>query len=76
MLTCLVPLAYLFVTVYTAGWWMVSNVYLNSASKGFNVFNGTITIIEMVLGVLVLLSALKRWYELLTSAGHATPAAA
>lgn len=76
MLTCLVPLAYLFVTVYSAGWWMVSNVYLNTASAGFNVFNGTITIIEMVLGILVLVSALKRWYDLLTGTGEPAPAAA
>jgi carbon starvation protein len=29
MLTCLIPLAYLNVTVKYAGYWMVKNVYLN-----------------------------------------------
>lgn len=61
MLTCLVPLAYLFVTVYTAGIWMVRHVYLNPAAKGFNPFNGAITIIEMALGAVILIAALAKW---------------
>lgn len=61
MLTCLVPLAYLFATVYTAGIWMTAHVYFNPAAKGFNLFNGTITIIELVLGAVILLAALPRW---------------
>jgi len=61
MLTCLVPLAYLFVTVYTAGYWMMTHVYLNPTAKGYNLFNGTMTGIELVLGVVVLLAALLRW---------------
>jgi carbon starvation protein len=63
-LTCLIPLAYLFVTVYTAGIWMVSHVYLNPAAKGYNVFNGSITIIELVLGVVILIAALGRWIKM------------
>jgi carbon starvation protein len=62
MLTCLIPLAYLFVTVYTAGYWMTTNVYLNHAAKGYNLFNGTITITEMVLGIVVLISAFRNWF--------------
>jgi carbon starvation protein len=62
MLTCLVPLAYLFVTVYTAGIWMTTHVYLNPAAKGHNPFNATITIIELALGAIILVSALVRWF--------------
>lgn len=67
MLTCLVPLAYLFVTVNYAGYWMIANVYLNEASKGYNPFNATISIIMLVLGVVILLSALRKWKELLST---------
>ena len=62
MLTCLAPLAYLFVTVYMAGIWMTTHVYLNPAAKGHNPFNATITIIELALGVIILVSALVRWF--------------
>jgi carbon starvation protein len=63
-LTCLVPLAYLFVTVEYAGYWMIRNVYFNPAAKGHNIFNGCISIIMLVLGVMILCSALKKWKEL------------
>jgi len=65
MLTCLVPLAYLFVTVNYAGYWMIANVYLNSASKGFNPFNAGISIIMLVLGIVILVASLRKWRELL-----------
>jgi len=61
MLTCLVPLAYLFVTVYTAGIWMIRHIYLNPAAKGYNPFNGSITVIELVLGAVILAAALPHW---------------
>ena len=61
MLTCLVPLAYLFVTVTTAGIWMAAHVYLNPAAKGYNLFNGTMTCVELVLGAVILLAALPKW---------------
>lgn len=64
MLTCLVPLAYLYVTVNVAGWWMISNVYLNAASKGYSLFNGLISIVMLVLGVVIIVSAVLRWKEL------------
>lgn len=63
-LTCLVPLAYLYVTVNYAGYWMIAHVYLNEASKGFNPVNGVISIIIMVLGLVILIGAIKRWIEL------------
>ena len=73
MLTCLVPLAYLFVTVYTAGIWTTTHVYLNPAAKGHNLFNATITIIELILGAIILVSALARWF---TTPSNAEPAVA
>jgi carbon starvation protein len=64
MLTCLVPLAYLFVTVNVAGYWMIANVYLNKAAKGYNPFNAGISIIMLTLGFIILIAALKKWREL------------
>jgi carbon starvation protein len=61
MLTCLVPLAYLFVTVNYAGYWMVKNVYLNSASAGYSVLNGILSIIMLVLGIIIMVTAIKKW---------------
>lgn len=63
-LTCLIPLAYLFVTVEYAGYWMVRHVYFNPAAKGHNIFNGCISIVMLVLGVVILCAALKKWKEL------------
>jgi len=74
MLTCLAPLAYLFVTVYIAGTWMTVHVYLNPAAKGYSLFNGAVTITELVLGAVILLAALRKWKELLP--GRPVPAAA
>ncbi|AWK89355.1 carbon starvation CstA family protein [Azospirillum thermophilum] len=65
MLTCLVPLAYLFVTVNYAGYWMIANVYLNPGVKGYSVFNAAISIIMLALGFIILFAALKKWKELL-----------
>ncbi|PLS02010.1 carbon starvation protein CstA [Neobacillus cucumis] len=61
MLTCLVPLAYLFVTVNYAGYWMVKNVYLNPAAAGYSVLNGVLSIIMLVLGIIILVTAIKKW---------------
>ncbi|MFK7693270.1 carbon starvation protein CstA [Paenibacillus sp. HJGM_3] len=67
MLTCLIPLAYLFVTVNYAGYWMVKNVYLNSSATGYNVLNGVLSIIMLVLGVIILVTAIKKWISVLNS---------
>ncbi|MFB5282071.1 carbon starvation protein A [Peribacillus sp. Hz7] len=64
MLTCLVPLAYLYVTVNVAGYWMIKNVYWNAESPGFSVLNGTLSITMLVLGVIILLTSIKKWIEL------------
>ena len=54
MLTCLVPLAYLYVTVYVAGYWMIKNVYWNAANPGFNLLNGMLSVIMLILGAIIL----------------------
>jgi len=65
MLTCLIPLAYLYVTVNAAGYWMVMHVYLNPAAKGYSVFNAAISVIMLVLGAVIMVAALFKWKELL-----------
>lgn len=67
MLTCLIPLAYLYVTVNWAGYWMIANVYLNQSAKGYNLFNALISSTMLILGVVIMGSALLRWKELLGS---------
>ncbi|WP_372396335.1 carbon starvation protein A [Azospirillum sp. HJ39] len=73
MLTCLIPLAYLFVTVNVAGYWMIANVYLNKAAKGYNPFNAGISIIMLVLGFVILVAALKKWRELFQARAAMAP---
>lgn len=64
MLTCLVPLAYLFVTVMVAGYWMVKNVYWNAANPGYNVLNGVLSIIMLVLGIVIMVTSIAKWTKL------------
>lgn len=64
MLTCLVPLVYLFATVNVAGVWMITNVYLNPADPGFNVLNGILSIIMLILGIVIVVASIKKWTEL------------
>lgn len=65
--TCLVPLAYLFVTVNYAGYWQVKNVYLNAASSGYSVLNGALSIIMLILGVIIMVAAIAKWRQLWNS---------
>ncbi|ALC91068.1 carbon starvation protein CstA [Bacillus sp. FJAT-18017] len=67
MLTCLIPLAYLFVTVNYAGYWMITNVYLNTAAAGYNVLNGILSIIMLILGIVIMVTAIKKWIEVWNS---------
>ncbi len=67
MLTCLIPLSYLYVTVNYAGYWMVKNVYLNPASSGYSVLNGILSIIMLILGAVILVTALRNWVKLWNS---------
>ncbi|WP_126426730.1 carbon starvation protein A [Brevibacillus marinus] len=62
-LTCLVPLAYLYVTVNYAGVWMIKNVYL-ADGPGHSVLNATLSAIMLILGVIILLSAIRKWIDL------------
>lgn len=64
MLTCLVPLAYLYVTVMVAGVWMTKNVYFNTANPGFNIVNGIASIIMLALGIVILAAAIIKWSKL------------
>lgn len=64
MLTCLIPLIYLYVTVNVAGFWMIKNVYLNSANAGYNVINGVLSVIMLVLGLVIMVSAITKWAQL------------
>lgn len=62
-LTCLIPLAYLYVTVMYAGYWMVKNVYL-APGKTHSTLNGTLSIIMLSLGVVIVIAAVRKWIEL------------
>jgi carbon starvation protein len=76
-LICVVPMVYLYITVNMAGYWMITNVYLNSASAGYSLLNGILSIIMLVLGVVILVAALFKWKELLGirhGTDHAVPA--
>lgn len=63
MLTCLIPLAYLYVTVNYAGYWMVTNVYLNADAAGYNLLNGILSIIMLVLGLIIMITAIRNWMQ-------------
>jgi carbon starvation protein len=63
MLTCLIPLAYLYITVNYAGYWMVKNVYLNTDAAGYSVLNAVLSIIMLVLGVVIMIAAVKNWLQ-------------
>ncbi|MGF9892744.1 carbon starvation protein CstA [Priestia megaterium] len=64
MLTCLIPLAYLYVTVNYAGYWMVKNVYLNEAAAGYSILNATLSIIMLILGLIIMVAAIQKWTQL------------
>ncbi|MGM0862499.1 carbon starvation protein CstA [Bacillus atrophaeus] len=64
ILTCLIPLAYLYVTVNYAGYWMVRYVYLNPESAGYSVLNGALSIIMLLLGLVIIIAAVKKWAQM------------
>ncbi|MFJ5670229.1 carbon starvation protein CstA [Bacillus safensis] len=64
MLTCFIPLAYLYVTVNYAGYWMVANVYLNPEASGYSVLNAVLSIIMLILGFVIIVFAVKKWVEI------------
>ena len=65
VLICIVPLTYLYATVYYAGYWMVKNVYWNPDNGGFSALNGTLSVIMLVLGFVILITTIKKWIPLL-----------
>lgn len=65
--TCLIPLIYLYITVNVAGIWMVKNVYWNSAASGYSVLNGVLSIIMLILGLIIVVTAVKKWIQLWNS---------
>lgn len=71
-LTCLIPLAYLFVTVNYAGYWMIANVYLAAGTKGYNLFNAIIASSMMVLGLVIMFASVKRWAVLWKARGESS----
>ncbi|MCC2928177.1 carbon starvation protein A [Bacillus sp. LBG-1-113] len=64
ILTCLIPLAYLYVTVNYAGYWMVRYVYLNPDAAGYSVLNGVLSIIMTLLGFIIIVAAVKKWAQM------------
>ncbi|WP_353854993.1 carbon starvation protein CstA [Bacillus sp. Bos-x628] len=64
MLTCLIPLAYLYVTVNYAGYWMVANVYLNPKASGYSVLNAVLSMIMLILGLVIIVFAIKKWFDI------------
>ncbi|MCY8987311.1 carbon starvation protein CstA [Bacillus atrophaeus] len=64
ILTCLIPLAYLYVTVNYAGYWMVRYVYLNPEAAGYSVLNGALSIIMLLLGLVIIIAAMKKWAQM------------
>ncbi|WP_042476033.1 carbon starvation CstA family protein [Bacillus ndiopicus] len=67
VLTCMIPLAYLYVTVNVGAYWMVKNVYWNSAAGGYNVLNGILSIIMVILGLIIVVTAARKWKDLWNS---------
>ncbi|PKG23262.1 carbon starvation protein CstA [Niallia nealsonii] len=64
MLTCLIPMAYLFITVNYAGYWMITNVYFNPNAAGYNVLNGILSIIMLILGIIIMITATSKWLKM------------
>ena len=44
--------------------WMIKNVYFNAEAAGFSVLNGILSIIMLVLGLVIMAAAIKKWTEI------------
>jgi carbon starvation protein len=66
-MTTLIPLVYLLITVTFADIWMVANVYANPDSPGFSVLNTVLSVTMGLLAIVITISAVKKWIELLNS---------
>ncbi|MFY3790536.1 carbon starvation protein A [Ureibacillus sp. MALMAid1270] len=67
VLTCIIPLIYLYITVNVAGVWMIMNVYWNSAAGGYSILNGILSVIMLILGLVIVVTAVRKWIELWNS---------
>lgn len=67
VLTCIIPLVYLYISVNVAGIWMIKNVYWNPAASGYSVLNGVLSVIMLILAVVVVITAIKSWINLWNS---------
>lgn len=45
---------------------MVKNVYLNPAAAGYSVLNATLSIIMLTLGLIIIITAIKKWISMIT----------
>ena len=66
-LTTFIPLVYLLITVTFADIWMVANVYANPDSPGFSILNTVLSVTMGLLAIVITISAVKKWIELLNS---------
>lgn len=60
-LTCFIPLVYLYITVNVAGFWMIKNVYWNATAGGFNILNGILSTIMLILGLIIVITSSMKW---------------
>ncbi|SOC41171.1 carbon starvation CstA family protein [Ureibacillus acetophenoni] len=67
VLTCIIPLMYLYITVNVAGVWMIVNVYWNSDAGGYSTLNGILSIIMLILGLIIVVTAVRKWKKLWNS---------
>ncbi|HWL22610.1 MAG TPA: carbon starvation protein A [Ureibacillus sp.] len=67
VLTCIIPLIYLYITVNVAGIWMIMNVYWNSAAGGYSILNGVLSVIMLILGLIIVITAVRKWIVLWNS---------
>jgi carbon starvation protein len=44
---------------------MVKNVYLNPEAAGYNVVNGVLSIIMLALGLIIVVTAIRKWTSIL-----------
>ncbi|GLI83613.1 hypothetical protein ANABIO32_13070 [Rossellomorea marisflavi] len=42
---------------------MVENVYFNQAASGYNVLNGILSIVMLILGLIIIITAIKNWIQ-------------
>ena len=51
----------------------MKNIYFNGVAKGFNIFNGTISIVMVLLGLVIMVASIQRWVVLWRARGNSEP---